>query len=75
MKIYDLTVQFSDKKQSETKSFYTKKAANKALQIARNNQNVYNYTITDYAITTREATKTEIEILNNHKKLTKEMEI
>lgn len=74
MKMYDLMVTFSDKAEIEIKSFYTKKAVDKALKTLQSNQKIYGFKILSHSITTRPATQEEIAIHENHLKLMKKFD-
>lgn len=74
MKMYDLMVTFSDKGQAETRTFYSKKAVDKALKTLKSNQKIYGFKVLSHSITTRPATQEEIAIYENHLKLMKKFD-
>lgn len=67
-KVYDLKVIFSD--ETQTTTLFNEESIEIALNHARKN-----YTVLDYSITERNATNEENEILNRYHRLEKELDL
>ena len=74
MKMYDLTIQFSDRTEPETRSFYNKKGAENTLKTVIKNEKNYNYSVLSHEITEREVTQEEINTWNKTQDIIKELD-